>query len=221
MTSRSYRQFCGIARALDLVGERWALLVVRELILGPKRFTDLLNSLPGIGTNILSSRLKQLEQGGVVRRHTLPPPAASTVYELTEYGKELEEILLAFGRWGARSMGMRKPEQVLKPEWLAVALRAYAHGDAAEGVRETYELRLGGSSFHARIDDGAVKVENGPAPAPDLLLETDEETLMALLTGMVDPAEARAAETLRIVGDEEALARLIGIFRFPQPEAMG
>lgn len=218
MTARSYRQFCGVAHALDLVGERWALLVVRELLLGPKRFTDLLNGLPGIGTNILSARLRQLEEGGVVRRRLLPPPAASTVYELTEYGRELEEILLALGRWGARSMGLRGPEQALKPEWLAVALLAFAHRDAAEGVRETYELRLGAAAFHARADDGAVTIQSGPAADPDLVVETDEETLIALLGGFLDPAEAAGSGKLRIEGEEEALGRLIEIFRFPQPE---
>src|ERR687884_1369381 len=100
MTARSYRQFCGIARALDLVGERWALLVVRELVIGPKRFTDLRQGLPGIATNVLSQRLRQLERDGVVARRTLPPPAASTVYELSDYGQELVPILLALGRWG-------------------------------------------------------------------------------------------------------------------------
>jgi DNA-binding HxlR family transcriptional regulator len=220
MTARSYRQFCGIAHALDLVGERWALLVVRELILGPKRFTDLLNGLSGIGTNILSARLKQLEEGGVVRRRLLPPPAASTVYELTEYGRELEEILLALGRWGAKTMGLRGPDQALKPEWLAVALLAFVHREAAEGLRDTYELRLGPATFHARAEDGAVTIRSGPAANPDLVVETDEETLIALLGGVLAAAEATAAGTLRIEGDEDALGRLVAIFRFPQPEAV-
>src|ERR671933_2557575 len=125
MTSRSYDQFCGVARALDLVGERCALLIVRDLILGPKRFTDLRRGLPGIGTNVLAARLKELERAGVVRRRTLPPPAASAVYELTDYGRELEEILLAFGRWGARTMGQRDPRYALRSEWLALALKAF------------------------------------------------------------------------------------------------
>src|SRR5881398_167543 len=111
---RSYRQSCGIARALDLVGERWALLVVRELVLGPKRFTDLRHGLPGIGTNILAGRLRELERAGVIRRRTLPPPAASAVYELTEYGRDLEPVMLALGRWGARTLGERRPEQSMR-----------------------------------------------------------------------------------------------------------
>src|SRR6266540_2349588 len=107
MTDRRYGQTCGIAHALDLVGERWALLVVRELLLGPKRFTDLREGLPGIGANVLASRLRELESAGVVQRRTLPAPAAATVYELTEYGRELEEPLLAFGRWGAKTLSRR------------------------------------------------------------------------------------------------------------------
>src|SRR6266571_9269434 len=137
MTTRSYEQYCGVARALDLVGERWALLVVRELILGPKRFTDLRRGLPGIGTNVLAARLKELESSGVLARRTLPPPAASTVYELTEYGRELEEVMLAFGRWGAKSMGARAPEQTLQSEWVAVALKAFFRPEAAEDLRAT------------------------------------------------------------------------------------
>src|ERR671927_447642 len=109
MTSRSYDQFCGIAR---------------DLVLGPKRFTDLRRGLPGIGTNVLAARLKELERSGVVARRTLPPPAASTVYELTEYGRALEGPLLALGRWGARSMGTRQPGQALRSEWFGVALKA-------------------------------------------------------------------------------------------------
>jgi DNA-binding HxlR family transcriptional regulator len=99
---RKYDQGCGSAHALDLIGDRWALLVVRELLLGPKRFTDLRDGLPGIGPNVLSQRLKELEEVGVLRRHVLPPPAASAVYELTEWGRELEDVLVQLGRWGAR-----------------------------------------------------------------------------------------------------------------------
>src|SRR5206468_280135 len=115
---RSYGDPCGIARALDLVGERWALLVIRELVFGPKRFTDLRDGLPGIATNVLSQRLRELVRNGVVARRRLPPPAASNVYELTEYGQELVPIMLALGRWGARTLGARLPEQTMLPEWL-------------------------------------------------------------------------------------------------------
>src|SRR3954447_22288039 len=120
---RTYGQGCGTAFALDVIGDRWALLVVRELVLGPKRFTDLRDGLPGIGPNVLSQRLKELEEAGVIQRRQLPPPAASTVYDLTGWGRELEEIIIALGRWGARSPDM--PEEAeTQPEWLMLGLRA-------------------------------------------------------------------------------------------------
>src|SRR5262245_13199941 len=117
---RSYGQYCGLAKALDLVGERWALLVVRELLLGPKRFTDLLDGLPGVSTNVLATRLRGLERAGVVERNVLPPPAASSVYELTAYGRALEPAVAALGRWGAVSLGPRAPDQALRSHWLAL-----------------------------------------------------------------------------------------------------
>src|SRR5918999_5649633 len=156
--SRTYSQYCGVARALDLVGERWALLVIRELVLGPKRFTDLKEGLPGIGTNILAARLRELEEGGVVRRHRLLPPAASTVYELTEYGRELRPTLLALGRWGAMSMGEREPSQTLRSEWLAVALTAFFSPDAAADLDTSIELRLTDGTYRAKIDRGELEV---------------------------------------------------------------
>src|ERR1700730_16241973 len=151
MTKRSYNQYCGIARALDLIGERWALLVIRELVLGPKRFTDLRRGLPDIATNVLSQRLRELEQDSIVTRRQLPPPAASNVYELTEYGQELVPIMLALGRWGASALGARLPEQTLEPEWLAVALKAVYQPQAATGVSAEIRLDLGGSQFTCRL----------------------------------------------------------------------
>src|ERR671937_1536103 len=142
VTSRTYDQFCGVARALDLVGERWALLIVRDLLLGPKRFTDLRNGLPRIGTNVLAARLQELERAGVVERRGLPPPAASTVYELTDYGRTLEGPLLSLGRWGATSMGQRQDGQSLRSEWLAVALKAFFRPEAAAVFRAAVGLRF-------------------------------------------------------------------------------
>jgi DNA-binding HxlR family transcriptional regulator/putative sterol carrier protein len=220
MPHRSYGQFCGIAHALDLVGERWALLVVRELILGPKRFTDLNRGLPRIGTNILSARLKELEQTGIVSRRRLPPPAASMVYELTEYGRGLEDILLALGRWGVRSMGPRVPGKALVAEWLALALVAYFEPEAAEGVQATYELKVGDAIFHARVENGDIEMLHGPATRPDLVLETDEETLLALFAGLVRPGDAAESGAVKMEGNEELLAPLLAMFRFPQPEVV-
>jgi DNA-binding HxlR family transcriptional regulator len=209
MTSRSYDQFCGIARALDLVGERWALLVVRDLILGPKRFTDLRRGLPGIGTNILAARLKELERAGVVARRALPPPAASTVYELTGYGRALEGPLLALGRWGVASMGQRQPEQALRSEWLGVALKAFFRPEAAADLRAEIELRFDDGTLLARLDHGTLVVEPGSPNGADLVLETEVETLIAYLAGADVPPEALAPQ-----GDTALLERLPRIFAF-------
>src|SRR5438445_10441812 len=123
MGGRSYGQFCGFAHALELVGERWALLVVRDLVLGPKRFTELRRGLPRIPTNILSVRLKELEEAGIVRRRIRPRPATGVVYELTEYGQELEDIVLGLGLWGARSLGYPPPADIVSPDALILAIR--------------------------------------------------------------------------------------------------
>src|ERR671936_2645206 len=207
MTSRSYDQFCGIARALDLVGERWALLIVRDLILGPKRFTDLRRGLPAIGTNVLAARLKELERGGGVARRTLPPPAASTVYELTGYGRMLEGPLLAVGRWGAASMGQRRPGQMLRSEWFGVALKAFFRPEAASDLEAEIELRFDDGTFLARVDHGSLVVEAGSPNSADLVLTTEVETLIAYLVGADVPPAALAPQ-----GDEGLLTRLPKIF---------
>jgi DNA-binding HxlR family transcriptional regulator len=209
MAVRSYGQYCGVARALDLVGERWALLVVRELILGPKRFTDLRRGLPGIGTNILASRLKELELAGVVERRTLPPPAASSVYELSEYGRELEPILLSLGRWGGQTLGLRTEEQAMRSEWLGVALKAYFRPKVAGSLRARIELRLPDGVYRMRIERGSLEVERAAADGADLTITTDEETLIGFLAGARVARSALAPE-----GDRALLARLPELFSF-------
>src|SRR5919206_636940 len=138
--SKHYDQYCPVAHALDLVGERWALLVVRELMPGPKRYTDLADHLPGIGTNILAARLRDLETCGVVTKRTLPPPAASRVYELTEYGRALRPVLRELAMWGARSLGPPTADDVLFPGWLENALGTVLAPFAPPG---RFEFRVG------------------------------------------------------------------------------
>jgi DNA-binding HxlR family transcriptional regulator len=205
-TRRSYKQYCGIARALDVIGERWALLIIRELVLGPKRFTDLRQGLPGIATNVLSQRLRQLERDGVVVRRLLPPPAASNVYELSEYGRDLVPIMLALGRWGARTMGARVPEQTLRSEWLAVALRAFYQPQAAEGVSARIGFDLGDAQFTFSLDHGRLEVAPGANGPADLTIAADPETLVAFLGG--------APVSVQAEGDRELLERLPAIFDF-------
>jgi DNA-binding HxlR family transcriptional regulator len=208
VTNRSYSQQCGIAHALDLVGERWALLVIRDLILGPKRFTDLRRSLPGIATNVLTQRLKELEQYGVVRRRVLAPPAASTVYELTEYGRELESALLAFGRWGAKSIPERTPDRAVRSEWFGVALKAYFQPDAARGLRATVEMRFDDGCLAVHLGDGELTVTPGEATDADLTVTAaDAGPVASFLAGR--PVSAGA---LSSTGDLALLRRLPAIF---------
>jgi DNA-binding HxlR family transcriptional regulator len=212
VSRRSYRQYCAMARALDVVGERWTLLVVRELLTGPKRFKDLLVGLPGIGTNLLAGRLKELEAEGLARRTTLPPPAGSAVYELTERGRELEPVLTGLARWGVELLGEPRPGEAFRPVWAVQAMKATMGPEAARWVSETYEFRVGEDVFHVRVDGGVSEPEYGPAFEPDLILETDPETFLSLVSGRIEAADAIEAGKLGVQGDPEALARVSDIF---------
>jgi DNA-binding HxlR family transcriptional regulator len=206
--ARKFDQYCPMAHALSLVGERWSLLIARELLHGPKRYTDLANGLPGIGTNILAARLRELEDCGVVQKRRLPPPAASTVYELTEYGSGLSEALYALARWGARTLGPPGPDDELYPEWGVNAFPALFDADAARGLTETYVLTIGEDVFTARIVDGRLSTTVGPADDADLRVEVDMETFFALTSGELEPGEAVRSGRAQIDGGVEALERL-------------
>ncbi|HEY7380428.1 MAG TPA: helix-turn-helix domain-containing protein [Gaiella sp.] len=211
MRARTYGQYCGLAYALELVGERWALLVVRDLLTGPKRFTDLRRGLPRIPSNVLSTRLKELEQAGIVRRRLREAPDRGVVYELTEYGGELEDVVVRLGRWGARSLGTPRPGDVLTTDAFQMALRATFQPEAARGVRATFEVRLGEIVVHARVDRGALQVGDGPLEDPDLVLETDL-AVRGLMTGALTPDDAVANGAARITGKPELLERFVEIF---------
>jgi DNA-binding HxlR family transcriptional regulator/putative sterol carrier protein len=208
---KRYDEFCPIAHALSLVGERWALLVVRELLNGPKRYTDLVHGLPGIGTNILAARLRELETAGVVRRRKLPPPAASTVYELTEYGAELNEAVYALGRWGARTLGPPKPGDELDPDWGVEAIPALFDARAAGDLDETWVLEIGDGVFTARIADGRVEASVGAAADADAVVKTDMETFYWLIAGGLEPAEALESGRVTIDGDPAVLERFVRV----------
>jgi DNA-binding HxlR family transcriptional regulator len=210
---RSYGQGCGTAYALDLVGDRWALLVVRELVLGPKRFTDLRDGLPGIGPNVLSQRLKELEEVGVVQRRVLPPPAGSTVYELTEWGAELEDIIVRLGRWGARSPALPR-ELETQPEWVVLGLRAL-YDPEGEPVPTVYELRFGDEVFWARADDGSLQVGRGAAADADAVLTTNAQAIAGLVRGELKPAAALRSGAVKLEGDRKAFDRFPSLFKFP------
>jgi len=206
---RSYDQHCAVARALDVVGERWTLLLVRELLTGPKRFKDLLGGLPGIGTNLLAARLKALEGHGVVRRATLPPPAGSGVYELTEMGRSLEPAVMALSRWGSRLIEEPRDGDECRPAWVVMAIRSLFEPGAAGGLRETYELRIDGEAFQLRVDGGSVEVRQGCADAPDVVVSGGADTFLALSAGRLAPGEALESGELRIEGDGDVLARCL------------
>jgi DNA-binding HxlR family transcriptional regulator len=213
-SKRSYGDRCGVARALDLVGERWALLVVRELLLGPKRFTDLRAGLPQVGPDVLAQRLRDLEQSGLVRRGTLPPPAGSRIYELTERGRELEPVVIALGRFG--SVAPFPPgEAGIGVDAVVIALKSLFAPAAADGIAATYELRLGEQRFRLDVADGRLEIARGSAPAPDATLETDPGTLASVLWHERRLDEARRAGDLAIEGDRAAVTRLLALFPLP------
>jgi DNA-binding HxlR family transcriptional regulator len=216
---RAYGQYCGFARALEVVGERWALLVVRDLLVGPKRFTDLLRGLPGIPSNILTARLKELENAGVVRRRVLPRPARAVVYELTEYGLELEGVVVELGRWGAKTLGDPRPDETITVDSLITALRTTFHPEAARGFRAGYELRVQEIVLHARVDDGRVEVAEGSLPGADLAIEAGPG-IRSLMAGDLSPAGAVENGIVHLTGDPELLTRFAQIFRIePMPAA--
>jgi DNA-binding HxlR family transcriptional regulator/putative sterol carrier protein len=201
---RSYGQYCTVARALDVVGERWTLLLVRELSTGPKRFKDLLEGLTGIGTNLLANRLKSLEGEGLVRRATLPPPAGSNVYELTELGRSLEPVIVALSRWGARLLDAPREDDDLRAGWAAVAMRSTFKPQAMGGCPGTYEFRIDGEAFHLRIEDGReVEARQGSAPDPDLVVVGDAKTFLAVASGRLRFEETVESGMLRVEGERE------------------
>jgi DNA-binding HxlR family transcriptional regulator len=218
VTSRSYHDACGTAHALDLIGERWSLLVVRELILGPKRYSDLKADLPGISTNVLSSRLDELERSGVLQRLRLPPPAASWVYELTDWGTELEPIIRQLGRWGARSPAHQRDAH-LSVTSLVLSLRTNFDPRVAVGFTADYELRLGEDQFHAQVVDGALQISHGTAEQPAAVFQGDPVALATVILGGRDLAEARRAGDVTAEGDEVSIERFIALFSLPEPAA--
>jgi DNA-binding HxlR family transcriptional regulator len=201
---RSYGDRCGIARALDVVGERWALLIVREMLLGPKRFTDLRAGLPKLGPDVLSQRLRDLEQAGIVRRGKLPPPAASRVYELTDRGQELEPVILGLGRWGSQEPF--PPDSELGPDAAVLALKTMFDPSRAAGLDEAYELRFGELPYRLRVVDGRLDAARGSADAPAATIATDPATLARVLWHGLPVSE------LMITGSRQAARRLLRLF---------
>ncbi len=215
-TKRSYGEACRFAYALDLVGERWALLVVRELLLGPKRFTDLRHGLPNASPNILSERLRELEQGGVVYRRKLPPPASVQVYELTEWGKELEPVVTRLGAWGARSP-LPPEHREIGADSIVLALRSLFDPEAAGDLEASYELRLDKETFAVRVAKGELDLSRGKVANPTAAIETDPATLAALLTGQLPLEDAVSSGAASIEGSNRDARSFLEPFPMPEP----
>jgi DNA-binding HxlR family transcriptional regulator len=209
---RTYGDPCGIARALDLVGERWALLVVRELLLGPKRFTDLRAGLRHVGPDVLAQRLRELEQAGVVRRGKLPPPAGARVYELTDWGRKLEPVVLALGRWGSQAPFPAEHGE-LGVDALVLALKTVFDPTRVDGLRDsTFELRLGEEVFAIRVGDGQLDASRGRASDPVATIATEPGILQDVLWH----ERPLRAGGLEIAGDRRAGERFLGLFPIPR-----
>jgi DNA-binding HxlR family transcriptional regulator/putative sterol carrier protein len=216
MKNRSYNQYCGLAYALDVVGERWTLLIVRELIAGPRRFKDLIEGLPDISTNLLADRLRSLEQQGILRRRVLPPPAGSTVYELTAVGQTLETAVLELGKWGSQFVPpSMEGVTVLGLNSYALTLKTFFRTEQAREMDETYELHIGHEVLQVRIKAGAIHVQQGATLKADAVFHTDIETYLGLLLGQIQPDTAIAEGRIRIEGDPGALSRLLAVCGIP------
>jgi DNA-binding HxlR family transcriptional regulator/putative sterol carrier protein len=212
MAEHRYMQYCALARALDVVGDRWTLLIVRELAPGPRRFTDLIGGLPGISRKLLTERLRDLERDRVIARRQLPPPAARQVYELTADGRDLAYAIGPMIGWGARRIGERQPSESFNPRWPAVPMASLADSEAAKGVRETYQFLVGDTAFHFAIDDGSIELHDGQAANPAVVLSLDEGTWADIAGGKTAFSAAADTGTLTIDGDPRALKRLRRIF---------
>jgi DNA-binding HxlR family transcriptional regulator len=205
---RSYGHFCSIARALDVVGDRWTLLIVRELLVqGPCRFTDLRNGLPGVAPNLLSTRLKELEAAGLVTREDAPPPIATVLYTLSETGQALEPALKALGLWGLRFMAEERPDDAFRAQWLAYAPEWFTVEDDPDGPAAVIQLVAGGEAAVIELGDGEVRTRVGRAADPDLVLDGPPRAVLGLLNGLIG---LEVAERLGLVatGRRELLGRL-------------
>jgi DNA-binding HxlR family transcriptional regulator len=217
--NRGYGQYCGLARALDLIGGRWAALVVRDLLAGPKRFGELQEGLHGIPTNVLTSRLRELEEAGIVERRVRAHPGGGVDYALTEYGLELEEPLLRLGFWGARAMGAPEEGDFISVDALALALRGSFRPEKARGPQRLYEVRVEGKPLRIAVKDGQACV---PAPVsseePDIVVDASAEVMRELLAGAREVDAAIAAGLLWVDGKRAEAGRLFEMFRFPSAE---
>jgi DNA-binding HxlR family transcriptional regulator len=213
-SKRHYEDACATAHALDLVGERWALLVMRELMLGPKRFSDLRESLPGISANVLTQRLESLETAGILLRRKLPPPAAAQVYELTEWGYESEPIFQALGRWAARSPA-HDPSLPFSTASLVLSLRTMFNAERSKGMDARIGFRIGEETFLAHLANGRIEMARGPLDEADLILTGTPPVLAGAIYGGQPLEMLEQAGVLRVEGDRALARRFMSLFPLP------
>lgn len=205
---RSYGQYCSVAKALDVIGDRWNLLIVRELVLrAPCRYTDLLHGLPGVATNLLADRLRDLERAGIVSREDAPPPVATTLFRLTERGQELKPLLRELGQWGALLMLERADDDAFRSRWLELPVDLFLTDNAPERAPVTIQLRTGDEPMIIETVDGAVRARAGTAEEPDLVLSGAPQVVIGLLSGRLALGDARD-RGLEYEGDANALRRV-------------
>jgi DNA-binding HxlR family transcriptional regulator len=209
--NRGYGQYCGFARALELVGERWSLMIVRDLFSGVRRFTDLQRGLGKIPSNILTTRLKELEGAGIVERITVPNQSG-VFYQLTDSGLELEDTMVALGRWGAKRLGEIREGEIITPEAMLMALRSTFHAEHAAGEPVRYELHFGPMVLHAIVRDAALQVGIGPIDHPDLVIEASP-AIRAVMAGEVSPKQALHLGLCAIQGKRARFERFAKMFR--------
>lgn len=210
--TRSYNQACSVARALEILGDRWTLLIIRDLLCGPKRYKDLLAYLPGIGRNLLAARLKMLKEVGVIRQILLPPPADVRVYELTDLGRELKPTILSLSRWGTNLPAENLLDMEMRPEWLLLSLEQRFDPESACGLTETYEFRIDGEVFHADVADGTIDVTRGSAASPACVIEADSLTILKIGAAATRKERERMVRKVKFTGDPEAFRRCIHLF---------
>jgi DNA-binding HxlR family transcriptional regulator len=216
MAEKTYDQYCAVAKALDLVGERWTLLLVRELTSGPKRYSDFLAGSPGIATDVLAARLKKLEDSGLIIRRTLPPPAASVVYELTEAGRGLTPVLRELAKWGLQFLGKRKGES-FHIDWLAHWLHVMFRPERAADTTLVLQFEHGGEALHARIANGILQTISGPAEHADVIIAGDIGTLGQAAHDRAAAEEAIAKGRMRVTGAKKDVRRVMEILGLKEP----
>jgi DNA-binding HxlR family transcriptional regulator len=211
MTTRNYGQACSVANFQDRLGSRWTLLIIRDLLIGPRRFKELLEGLPGIGTNLLTNRLKELKDLEIIEK-TQDEATGSSVYVLTRKGQGLEPVIVSMARWGMEHLQADYAGKISRPDLLVVAFRAAFEPENARDLHETYEFRVGETIFYAQIEDGLLKTGLGTARQPVFIYIADSNTFDAIVSGSLDESEARKNGTLEVIGDKDAYQRFLSIF---------